>query len=150
MDNQNQRSEELFDTLNKNKKRKKRKLIRTVLIIIAVVAAILIGTVSHLRKRVTDRFASDAADVKTYSVNTGTIQTLVSGTGTLTQVDLEAITVPAGVDITEVTVKRNQNVSKGDLLATVDMSSVMTNLLWSTARHTLLPKSNAVPSIHRS
>ena len=128
MDNQNQRSEELFDTINKNKKRKKRKVIYTVLIIIAVVAAILIGAVSYLRKRVTDRFASNTAEVKTYSVDTGTIQTLISGSGTLTQVDLEAITVPAGVEITEVTVKRNQTVSKGDLLATVDMSSVMTAL----------------------
>lgn len=128
MENQNQRSEELFDTLSKNKKKKKRKLIRTVLIILAVIAIILIGTVAYLRKQVNERFGNEAAEVEQYTVETGTIQTLVSGSGTLTQVDLETVTVPAGVDITEVTVKRNQTVSAGDLLATVDMSSVMTAL----------------------
>lgn len=128
MSNQNERSEELFDKLSKNKKKKKRKILRTILIIILIVAFVLVGTVMHLRKRVEDRFASVAADVLTYEVTTGTIHTLVSGSGTLTQVDLESLTVPAGVDITEVIAKRNQNVQAGDLLATVDMSTVLTAL----------------------
>lgn len=128
MSNQNERSEELFDTLSKNKKQKQRKLIRTVVIIIAIVAVVLVGVVLYLRSRVNERFASDAAEVESYEVTTGTIQTLVSGSGTLTQVDLEALTVPAGVEITEVLVKRNDTVETGDLLATVDMSSVMTAL----------------------
>ena len=128
MSNQNERSEELFDKLSKNKKKKKRKILRTILIIILIVAMVLVGGVIYLRKQVEERFAASAADVLAYEVTTGTIQTLVSGSGTLTQVDLESLTVPAGVDITEVIAKRNQNVQTGDLLATVDMSSVLTAL----------------------
>ncbi len=128
MSNQNERSEELFEKLSKDKKQKKRKLVRTVLIIIAIVAVVLIATVLHLRSRVNERFANDRQDVQTYAVTTGTIRTLVSGSGTLTQVDLEALTVPAGVEITEVIVEQDANVKTGDLLATVDMASVMTAL----------------------
>lgn len=128
MSNQNERSEELFDTLSKNKKKKKRKIIRTVVIAIVITALVLIGVVIQLRNRVDDRFSGAAASVLDYRVTTGTINTLVSGTGTLSQVDLEALTVPAGVEVTEVVVERNQNVQTGDLLATVDMSTVMTAL----------------------
>ena len=128
MSNEHNRSEELFDTLNKNKKRKKRKLIRTVLILIVLAAVVLLAVVLHLRSRVNERFAHDRADVKTYAVTTGTIRTLVSGSGTLNQVDLEELTVPSGVEITEVLVERDDAITVGDLLATVDMSSVMTAL----------------------
>ena len=128
MSEQNQHSEALFDALSKNKKKRRRKVIRTVLTVIAVIAAILVGLVFYLRRQVEQRFASAAADVKRYSVTTGTINTIVSGTGTLTQVDVEDITVPAGVEIVEVLVKNRESVSQGDILATVDMASVMTAL----------------------
>ena len=128
MSEQNQRGEELFEALNKNKKLRKRKLIRNVLIILAVIAAILITAVVLLRKNVEQRFASAAADVQSHTVTTGTINTTVSGSGVLTEVDLEQISVPTGVEITEVAVKAGDNVKKGDLLATVDMSTVMTTL----------------------
>ena len=60
-----------------------------------------------------------------HTVTTGTISTVVSGSGNLTDVDLEAITVPDGVEITEVLVKANDTVAVGDILATVDMASVV-------------------------
>ena len=128
MGNEHERSEELFDTLSKNKKLKKRKLLRTVISIIIVIALILIGVVVRLRNRVDDKFAITAANVLEYQVTTGTIHSLVSGSGTLAQVDLEALTVPAGVEIDEVIAERNDAVKVGDLLATVDMSTVMTAL----------------------
>ncbi len=128
MDEQTQRSEELFETLSKNKKRRKHRLIRTVLILIAVIAAILVCTVLYLRGRVEKRFAAAAANVQSADVTVGTINTIVSGSGTLTQVDLEDITVPTGVEITEVLAKKRDVVKKGDVLATVDMASVMTAL----------------------
>ena len=83
MSEQNQHSEALFDTLSKNKKKRKRKIIRTVLIVIAVIAVILVGLVFYLRHRVEQRFASAAADVLRYDVVTGTIHTVVSGSGAL-------------------------------------------------------------------
>ena len=120
-----QRDDALFETLGKNKKRKKRKILITVVSILVVVALILVIGVATLQRRVREQFASPLGDVLSHTVSTGSISTLVSGSGNLIDVDLEEITVPAGVEITEVEVKRNQAVSKGDILATVEMSSVI-------------------------
>jgi len=128
MSEQHQRGDELFETLSKNKKKRRRRIIRTVLIVIGAVAAILIGAVAYLRHQVEERFAAAAADVKSHTVTTGTIHTVVSGSGTLTQVDVETISVPSGVKITEVLVENRDSVSAGEVLATVDMASVMTTL----------------------
>lgn len=128
MSEQNQRAEELFDVLSKNKKMRRRKIIRTVLITIAVIVAILIAVVITLTKNVEKRFAAAVADVQTYQVTTGTIHTIVSGSGVLTEEDLEEIDVPSGVEVNEVMVDAGDTVQKGDLLATVDMATVMTSL----------------------
>ena len=128
MSEQNQRGEELFDTLNKNKKMRKRKLIRNIVIVIAVIAIVLVAAVILLRRNVEQRFASTAAEVLSYQVTTGTINTTVSGSGVLTEVDQEQITVPDGVEVNEVVVDAGDTVQKGDLLATVDMATVMTAL----------------------
>lgn len=126
MDNQqNERSEALFQSLDKQKKKRRRKILRTVLIVILLVAVILVGVVIYLQKQVRERFASTTAEVSSYAATRGTISTTVSGSGTLTQVDLESVTVPSGVEITEVLVKNQDEVSAGDVLATVDMASVM-------------------------
>ena len=113
MSEQNQRSEALFEVLSQNKKKRKRRIVRTVLIVIAVIAAILVGLVFYLRHRVEQRFASSATEVLRYEVTTGTINTVVSGSGTLAQVDVEDITVPTGVEITEVLVENRDTVSQG-------------------------------------
>ena len=123
-----QRGEELFDTLSKNKKLRRRRLIRNVLIIIGLVAAILVAAVVMLRRNVEQRFKDAEAEVKNHVVATGTIHTTVSGSGVLTEVDLEQLTVPTGVEVNEVLVDPGDVVVKGDLLATVDMATVMTTL----------------------
>ena len=128
MNEQNQRAEELFETLSKNKKMRRRRIIRTVLITIAVIVAILIAVVITLTKNVEKRFAAAAAEVQTYQVATGTIHTTVSGNGVLTEEDLEEISVPSGVEVNEVMVDAGDAVTEGDLLATVDMATVMTSL----------------------
>lgn len=128
MSEENQRSEELFDTLNKNKKKRKRKVVRTILIIIGIIAVILVALVLVLRRQVETRFASSTAEVLSYTVQTGTITTQVSGTGILEEVDSEELTVPAGVEITDVAVEAGDTVAQGDLLAKVDMATVMTAL----------------------
>lgn len=128
MSEQNQHSDELFETLSKNKKMRRRKVIRTVLILLALAAAALVITVFSLRRRVDARFAPDKAEVLSHQVSTGTIHTTVSGSGVLTEVDRELIEVPTGVEITEVLVENRDPVAKGDVLATVDMASVMTAL----------------------
>ena len=128
MSEQNQRAEELFETLSKNKKMRRRRIIRTVLITIAVIAAILVFAVITLTKNVEKKFAAAVADVQEYQVTTGTIHTIVSGSGVLTEEDLEEIDVPSGVEVNEVMVDAGDAVLKGDLLATVDMATVMTSL----------------------
>ena len=120
-----QRDDALFEALGKNKKRKKRKIIITVVSILLVLAIIAVVGVSFLQRRVREQFASNQGEVLSYDVTTGSISTVVSGSGSLTDVDLEEITVPEGVEITEVLVKRNQSIAEGDILATVEMASVV-------------------------
>ena len=120
-----QRDDALFEALGKNKKRKKRKIIITVVSILLVVAIAAVVGVSFLQRQVREQFKSDQGEVLSFEVTTGSISTVVSGSGSLTDVDLEEITVPAGVEITEVKVKRNQTIAKDDILATVDIASVI-------------------------
>ena len=120
-----QRDDALFEALGKNKKRRKRRIIITVVSIVLVLAMIAVVGVSFLQRRVREQFASSQGEVLSYEVTTGSISTVVSGSGSLTDVDLNSITVPEGVEITEVKVKTNQVIAKGDILATVDMASVI-------------------------
>ena len=120
-----QKDDALFEALGKNKKRKKRRVIVTVISVVLVLAMIAVVGVSFLQRRVREEFASTQGEVLSYEVTTGSISTVVSGSGSLTDVDLDSVTVPEGVEITEVSVKRNQTVAAGDILATVDMASVI-------------------------
>ena len=120
-----QRDDALFEALGKNKKRKRRRIIITVVSILLVLAIFAVVGVGFLQRRVREEFASSGGEVLSYAVTTGSISTTVSGSGSLTDVDLNSITVPEGVEITEVKVKRNQAIATGDILATVDMASVI-------------------------
>ena len=115
----------LFEALGKNKRRKKRRIIITVVSILLALAVIGVSGVTILQRKVRLEFASSSGEVLSYTASTGTISTVVSGSGSLTDVDLTPVTVPDGVEITEVLVKNNDTVSPGDILATVDMASVM-------------------------
>ena len=119
-----QRNDALFKALDKSRKQKKRRIIITVLVIVLVVAIALTVTVSVLRRNVRQKFAASDDDILSYSVKTGTISTLISGSGTLSNVDTETIEVPAGVELTEILVENGQTVKEGQLLATADMSTV--------------------------
>ena len=120
-----QRDDALFEVLGRNKKRKKRRIIITVVSIAVVLAVIAVVGVSFLQRQVREQYASGSGEVLSYEVSTGSISTVVSGSGSLTDVDLNTVTVPEGVEITAVKVKTNQTVTKGDILATVDMASVI-------------------------
>lgn len=120
-----ERDDALFEALGNNKKRKKRKIILTVVSILLVLAMIAIVGVGSLRRRVREQFGAGRGEVLSYAASTGSISTVVSGSGNLTDVDLESIKLPDGVAVLEVKVKRNEAIAKGDILATVDMASVI-------------------------
>ena len=122
------RDDALFETLSKSKKQKKRKIVRTVVIIVAVLALVLMAGVSFARRHVRDRFASKDTDILSEKVTTGTISTLVSGSGTLANVDAEAISIPEGVELTEILVENGDTVMENQLLATADLSTVRSAL----------------------
>ena len=128
MDEQQGSGEELFERLNREKKQRRRKVVRTVIIVIAVIALALVLLVLNLRRSVEKRFAAAEKEVLTYQVAPGTIHTLVTGSGVLAQVDEEEIKIPAGVEIDEVFPEAGDLVTEGELLAKVDMASVMSAL----------------------
>ena len=119
-----QSDDALFETLNKNKKRKKRRIIITVVCIVAVLLLAAVVGVILLRQQVRQNFATQSGEVLSVTATTGTIQSNVSGSGKLTETDLEAIAVPEGVEILKVLVKANTTIKTGDVLATVDMATV--------------------------
>lgn len=67
-----------------------------------------------------------AATIKSGTVETGSITTVLGGGGTLAEDDAENITIPTGVKLTEFLVENGDTVSEGDALAAVDKVSVMT------------------------
>lgn len=116
----------LFETLNRNKKAKKKRLIRTVVTIVVILAIILVVGVSVLRRQVREQFGGEAQEVLSEQAEKGTISTVVSGSGMLLNVDTEIISVPSGVEVTEILVEYGDTVEEGDLLAVVDMATVRT------------------------
>ena len=119
------KDDELFEALSRSKKRKKRRRIITILIILAVVAALAVFGVLYLRRKVTQKFTTGIGDVVSAQATVGNISTQVSGSGTLVNVDEDTLTVPANVQIKEVKVSANDTFAEGDILATVDIASVM-------------------------
>lgn len=125
MSNEKQRQDALFEALGKSRKKRRRKILLTVTSIVLVAAIVLFAAVSIMRRRVQERFAFIDEEILSYVAETGTLHTVVGGSGTLDYVDREALTVPAGVEIDEVEVESGDLVTKGDILATVDMATVM-------------------------
>ena len=118
--------EALFNALNKNKKKKRRRIIRTVVIVLVLLAGGAAVGVRVLQRQVQQQFATTTQEVLSQAVERGSISTVVSGSGMLANVDTETVSVPSGVEVSEILVKYGDTVKAGDLLATVDMASVRT------------------------
>ena len=128
MDEVRKNDDALFEALNKAKRRKRRRRWITVLVILAIVASGILYAVNVLRKRVEASMATEGDEVLTYDASIGSISTRVSGSGTIEDVDTEKVTVPEGVEIDEVVVKSNDKLRKGDLIATLDLTSVLSTM----------------------
>nr|MCR5089985.1 efflux RND transporter periplasmic adaptor subunit [Oscillospiraceae bacterium] len=121
---ENDRDEALFRTLQKRKQAKRRRTVRTLILVGLLAALGLTGAVIFLRRRVTRSLLSDTG-VTSARAERGSISTTVSGSGTLSNVDVEELTVPSGVVIDELPVNANDKVHAGDVLAVLNTSSIL-------------------------
>lgn len=102
------------------------KQIKKIVIIAVIVIALLTGLALYLRKRVTDSFGGNGgSEVISASVTTGSISTSVSGSGRLTDDDVDQLDIPSDVKLKEIYVSVGDKVSEGDILASVNMDSVL-------------------------
>ena len=122
------RDRELFDAIGKGKRKKKRRRIIVLVVVLALIAGGLYAAVRYGRAKVKERVDASAvttSSVQSYTVDTGSVVTTVSGSGQLTDADTEALKLPKGVKVDEVLVHVGQQVQEGDYLATVEPASVM-------------------------
>ncbi len=108
-----------------SKAARRKRTVRVILIVVIVVA-ILAAAVGVLQKRVTSQVnAGNEEEVLTATVSRGSIRTTVSGSGNLADEDVEAITLYGAVEVDEIIVEAGDSVEAGDLLASVNMSTVL-------------------------
>lgn len=106
-------------------KKKMKKISKKKWIILGMIAAVFILIVIltiRARKKMPDM--SETGNILSVEVKKGTIESGVSGTGTLAYSDTTAIRVPEDLEIDEVLVSAGSSVSQGTLLATVDQTSL--------------------------
>ncbi len=125
MDELQRKDDALFDALKKQKKKKHIRRLITVLAVVAAVALALTLLVNHLRRKVEASLAVEGDEVKTYTADYGSISTRVSGSGTIEDVETEVITVPDSVEVDEVLVRANTRLQEGDVIATLDLTTVL-------------------------
>ncbi len=120
--------EQLFVTLRKNKKRRKIRLLLTAAGITLAILLALGFAVRMLRARVDEKYNAGNSDVLSYTASTGAISTTVTGTGILEDLDPEELILPADVTVDEIVVNVNDHVRRGDIIAKLDMSSVLSTM----------------------
>ena len=111
-----------------SKTKGKKKWLIPVVILVILLAAIVVVPRLMMEGRRTDMEEAMTSAVRSATAQTGSITNTVSGTGTLTNAEAEEVTVPDGVEIDTVYVSAGDQVTEGDLLATVDQNSVLTAL----------------------
>ena len=102
--------------------------IRIGISIAAVVVLLLIAAILFFQNQVRKNFASNQQEILSAKVSTGSISTTVSGSGALVSDGITDVTIPAGVEIKKVYVEVGAPVKEGDILASVDASSVLSAL----------------------
>ncbi len=108
-----------------SKQMRRTRTVRTVLIVVIVVALLAAG-VGILRRQVTSQVNAGEDAALAASVTRGSITNVISGSGNLTDEDVENLTVYGSVEIDTVLVEVGEAVQAGDRLATVNMSTVLT------------------------
>ena len=100
--------------------------LRTIILVIAILGVSSVSGMMYLRQRVSRTYAEDNSDtVESEAVQTGSLSTMVPGSGTLQTVGTSDVTIPSGVEISRIYYEEGDTVSEGDLLFSVDSSSVL-------------------------
>ena len=111
-------------------KRRKKKIkgstIVKAIVVTILVAAVLAGAVIILKDRVKTQFADkNSSNIKTATVESGSISTTVYGSGRLADDDVKTQEIPDGIEIKDILVETGDTVKEGDTIATVDLSTVL-------------------------
>lgn len=99
-------------------KQKKKKRARTLIVSLAVIAVLAVGSVALVKY--IEASAETAAGTTTYNVNAvteGEVTTSVSGSGTLSAVESEAVTAQYASTVEEVFMSAGDAVNEGDVVA---------------------------------
>ena len=130
--------EALFSALGKSKRRKKVRRWITAIVILALLGTGGYFGVKYGRQKLNEKFSDfdnmygygmmPANQVVPYVVDTGSVTTTVSGSGQLADVGSEKLTLPGGVKVDRVLVNAGERVTEGQMLATVEPSSVLSAL----------------------
>lgn len=112
---------------NSRKKNRRRKTLSVVLIVLAIVIAGAAVGVKYLRQHVTENYGSKSSEVaQKAAVTVGSISTTISGSGTLSAQEVTEVTLPASVSLRSLQVEEGYTVQEGDLLAYLDLTSILT------------------------
>lgn len=108
----------------RRKKVKKSTIVKIVVIVGVLVAAAAAGVI-YLRKYVSTKFADNSQEYTSVRANVQDLSTRVSGTGSLSDTDVEEFEMPENVEIDEVVVEVGDKVEAGQTLAKINTNSVL-------------------------
>ena len=111
---------------NSKKKNRRRKTLSTVLILLAILIAGAAVSIKYLRQHVTENYGSKSSDeAQTATVTVGSISTTITGSGTLSAQETTDVSIPSTVALRSLCVEEGDTVTEGDILAYLDLTSVM-------------------------
>ena len=111
---------------NSKKKNRRRKTLSTVLILLAILIAGAAVGIKYLRQHVTESYGSKSSDeAQTATVTVGSISTTITGSGTLSAQETTDVSIPSTVALRSLCVEEGDTVTEGDILAYLDLTSVM-------------------------
>ena len=112
---------------NSRKKNRRRKTLSAVLVVLAILIAGAAVGVKLLRQRVTETYGEKSKyEAQKATVTVGSISTTISGSGTLAAQEATEVKVPSSVSLRSLCVEEGDSVEEGDVLAYLDLTSVLT------------------------